>query len=268
VEEHCRVAQSRYSYYSRICLEGLSKTTKNLIEDSRCSNRNSNQAPHEYDCGMLQFSSPLNDSWPSPSSHSRFLVQSDSSITDAHASELKRLKRKHNLSTLQRCQWIQRSTPKWNAPRHERAFTFPFESCTKVIPKVSALLEGYRCITFLRNIPSSQRNLSGDAHVSWCHQKNIHRLLCLVVICKYTVSQTNFRSLNIWKSEHARSRLEPGWSKTHNFPSRSVSLLRATECGQLYLCKTRTSSDNLIISESAHIILITLAPPTSLLKKN
>jgi hypothetical protein len=35
-------------YAPGICLEGLNKTTKNLIQDRRCLARNPNQAPPEY----------------------------------------------------------------------------------------------------------------------------------------------------------------------------------------------------------------------------
>jgi hypothetical protein len=40
-------------YYSGICLEGLTKPTKNLSQDSRYPGRNFIPAPSEYDAGVL-----------------------------------------------------------------------------------------------------------------------------------------------------------------------------------------------------------------------
>jgi len=39
---------SKYAYHSATCLQGPTKTTKNIIRDSRSLDRNSNQAQSEY----------------------------------------------------------------------------------------------------------------------------------------------------------------------------------------------------------------------------
>jgi hypothetical protein len=40
-------------YYPGIRLEGLRKTTENLIHDSRCPGRDLNPGPPEYEAGVL-----------------------------------------------------------------------------------------------------------------------------------------------------------------------------------------------------------------------
>jgi hypothetical protein len=42
-----------FKYYTGICLEGLTKTMKNLSQDSRSPGRDSNPGPPEYYAGML-----------------------------------------------------------------------------------------------------------------------------------------------------------------------------------------------------------------------